>query len=269
MRKLTSLFLCFLGLLLAFPAFAQEPEQAKETVCVQCHGGQTGRLGLPVQQWRGSVHEQNGISCNDCHGGDPTDFAMAMSPDRGFLGAPSNDQIPNFCGRCHIGVKEDYLASAHGKALGAGGPQCVTCHHNHQVQRASLDLINPKTCSQCHDYQRAEKIRNALSATDNEITALEAELGVLHRQGIDTTKMDGELFSLRNSYHRLFHSVDIEKVKSESAQFQKSLGEMRTQVAGILDELAGRKVYGAIAVGLLILAGFILLLMRKTYEEEE
>jgi len=269
MRKFLLLVLTFPVLILASPVMGQEPEPSRDTVCIQCHGGQTGRLGLPVQQWRESIHAQNGISCNDCHGGDPTDFAMAMSPDRGFLGAPSNDQIPGFCGRCHIGVKEDYLASAHGKALGAGGPQCVTCHHNHQVEKASLALINRQTCSQCHDYERAEKIRIALEATDNQIAALEKELGVLHRQGVDTDILGKELFSLRNEYHRLFHSVDIAKVRSESDRYQKSLGEMRAKVGKILDELAGRKVYGAIAVGLLIIAGFILLLMRKTYEEEE
>ena len=69
--------------------------------------------------------------------------------------------------------------------------------------------------------------------------------------------------------YEVITSVDIAKVRSESDRYQKSLGEMRAKVGKILDELAGRKVYGAIAVGLLIIAGFILLLMRKTYEEEE
>jgi hypothetical protein len=61
---------------------------AQETVCTQCHGPLPGRLGEPVKLWRSSIHAANSISCHNCHGGDPTDMAMAMSPARGFLGIP-------------------------------------------------------------------------------------------------------------------------------------------------------------------------------------
>ena len=139
------------------PAAAQE-----EIVCIQCHGALTGKLGDPVKLWRGSIHAENGIACNDCHGGDPKDLVNAMSPSRGFLGVPKEKDIPAFCGRCHVGVKNDYLQSAHGKALGKGGPTCVTCHGNHQVVKASLDIINEKRCTQCHSFERARIIREAM-----------------------------------------------------------------------------------------------------------
>src|SRR5512143_2111969 len=126
------LFYFSLVLVLLVPVNSAFP-QVTESVCIKCHSGLQGRLGAPPRDWKGSVHAANGISCNNCHGGDPTDMAMAMSPARGFLGKPTEMAIPGFCGRCHVGVKEDYLASAHGRALGKGGPQCVTCHSNHAV----------------------------------------------------------------------------------------------------------------------------------------
>ena len=242
--------------------------QTEETVCIQCHGSQPGQLGAPVREWRTSIHAANGISCHNCHGGDPTDVAMAMSPERGFLGVPDEKSIPGFCGRCHVGVKEDYLASAHGRALGKGGPQCVTCHGNHAVQKASPDLINPKDCSRCHDYGRAEEIKSAVLETDRRITELERQLLSLRHIGIATAEMDGELFALRNRFHRLFHSVDVEKVRSQTAGFQTELGKISGRVAEIESKLNRRKLWGGAMVALLVGCGILSLLIYRSYRKE-
>lgn len=255
--------------LLAALLFTPSPVSAEESVCLQCHGGQPGHLGEPVPLWRESVHAENAIACQHCHGGDPTDFAMAMSPERGFIGVPQKDKIPDFCGRCHVGVREDYLQSAHGRALGLGGPQCVTCHGSHAVKRATPELINSVDCSRCHEYGRAEEIKGAMATTDQKIAELEAALSELHRVGIDTTKLEGELFSKRNAFHRLFHSVDVEKVRSQTAAFQTELEAIGEKVAEIRSDLSHRKLAGGILVALLLLAGAVALLIRKTYQEEE
>jgi hypothetical protein len=193
----------------------------------------------------------------------------AMSPARGFLGVPREAAIPDFCGRCHVGVKEDYLGSAHGRALGHGGPHCVTCHGNHAVRQASTDLINPKDCSRCHEYGRAEEIKAAVSETDRMIGELEGQLLALHRTGIDTQAMSGELFALRNAFHRLFHSVEVEKVRRQTAGFQQQLGEIRGRVAGIEQQLGRRKLWGGGAVALLLLGALVALLLHKAYLDEE
>lgn len=243
--------------------------QEAETVCIQCHGGQSGRLGAPVGEWRGSVHAANGISCHGCHGGDPTDMAMAMSPERGFLGKPAAKSIPEFCGRCHVGVKEDYLASAHGRALGRGGPQCATCHGSHMVRTATPDLINRKDCTRCHDYGRAEEIKSAVIETDRRITGLEQSLASLHRIGIATQEMNGELFALRNRFHRLFHSVEVEKVRSQTAGFQAELERLRGRVAAIEAELKRRKLWGGAVVALLVIWGVLAWLLHRAYLDDK
>jgi len=260
MRKL----LPFL-VLLAFCA----PALAEDTVCVQCHSGQEGRLSAPVALWKTSVHAANGISCNDCHGGDPTDFGMAMDPSKGFLGAPEYKDVPAFCGRCHLGVLEDYSSSAHGQALTKGGPQCVVCHGNHAVQKASIDLINEKSCTRCHSYERAAKVKTAISQTEQNLQQIEGQLGELHRVGIDTKKINGQLFATRNDFRRLFHSVNVEKMEAETAGFTTRLDKIAAQVTTIKDELSQRKMFGGLVVLLLIVGGCIAMLIRKSYHEEE
>jgi len=242
---------------------------AEDTVCIQCHGGQEGRLAAPVAEWRTSIHAANSISCHDCHGGDPTDFAMAMSPERGFIGVPEYTAVPDFCGRCHVGVAAEYKAGAHGQAIENGGAQCVTCHGNHAVQRASLSLINEQDCSRCHSYDRAALIKLSLNETDTMITAVENDLDRLYRLGFAVDDMKGRLFNQRNRFHSIFHDVDVERVRQETADVQGELGKILKEVAAVDSTLGQRKLWGSVVIGLFILAGVVLLLVRKAYEEDE
>lgn len=242
---------------------------AADSVCLQCHAGLEERLKAPIEKWEKSIHAENGISCHDCHGGDPTDFAMAMSPERGFIGVPEYTEVPAFCGRCHLGVREDYEKSAHGEALASGGPNCVVCHGNHAVVKATIDLINPESCSRCHDYERAENVRNVISETEAKLQSLETSVAALYRVGIDVEQLSGELFATRNDFRRLFHTVNAEKLRQQKSSFDSALAEIGAQVGDIENQLSKRKLIGGIIVVLLVLAGCIALLIRQTYHREE
>jgi nitrate/TMAO reductase-like tetraheme cytochrome c subunit len=259
----------FFILFFLFPSFARS-QQGRQTACIQCHSGMDEKLAHPVEQWRASVHAKNGISCQGCHGGDPTLNDMeAMDPGKGYKGAPEPNEVPRFCGECHLGVMEDYLASAHGQALGAGGPQCVTCHGSHGIELASLKLINPESCTKCHGFERAAEIREALAETDGTIVTIDQQIKKLHRIGIAVENLQEGLFDTRNTFHRLFHSVDVEKVRSRTDEIQGRLKEIRQQVDGIEDRLDRRKTAGAVVVGLLLVMTALFLYVRHTYELEE
>lgn len=259
----------WLALLLCAALLWAGPALAEDTVCIQCHSGQDGRLSEPVGQWRTSVHSANGISCHDCHGGDPTDFAMAMSPERGFIGAPDYTAVPEFCGRCHLGVKEDYLDSAHGRALETGGPQCVLCHGNHAIQLASIELINQDSCTRCHEYERAAQVKQTIAATETTLLKLEKSVASLHRVGIDVGRIKDDLFAKRNSFRRLFHTVELEKIKNQTAQFNQDLSATKQKIDEYESELGQRKVVGGGIVLLLLLGGGIALQIRRSYHAEE
>jgi len=255
--------LVMLVMVAPLPSFAADPP---EIVCIQCHGTMPGKIGEPVKLWRGSIHAENGIACNACHGGDPTDAANAMNPARGFLGAPKEIAIPAFCGRCHVGVLADYLASAHGRALGKGGPTCVTCHGNHQVFKASLQLINEKTCTQCHTFERAQKIKSAMQETEGMIVAIDSRINAYKAIGTDTDKLEKGLFAVRNRFHTLFHNVDVEMVKKESSQIQDELKKIQNVLQDLDDSHRRRKIAGVVAVSGALLAALLVHLFRKTYE---
>ncbi len=250
-------------LLLPAAAFTQE---TAEPVCIGCHSKMPEKYSQPVKLWRSSVHAENGIFCNGCHGGDPKDAANAMSPARGFLGVPKDPAIPAFCGRCHVGVLKDYLVSAHGRMLGKGGPTCVTCHGNHLVVKASLGLINEKSCSRCHSFERARVIREAMQETEAKVVAIDGRISAYKKIGTDTEKLENELFAVRNRFHSLFHNVNVDLVKKESARIQADLNKIEAVLAKLDDSHRKRKIAGAVAVPFMLLIALVLHFFRKTYD---
>lgn len=255
--------LAALFLFLPLPAF---PAEAAEIVCVQCHGSLPGKLGAPVRLWKGSIHAENGVACNHCHGGDPKDAANAMSPARGFMGAPRGNDIPAFCGRCHVGVKNNYLASAHGRALGKGGPTCVACHGNHLVVKASLGLINESNCARCHSFERARLLKSAMEHTETLLVAMEGRINSFKGEGADTDREEKGLFALRNRFHTLSHELDVEKVGKESSQINNELKRLDTVLQGMSEVRWKRKIAGAAAVCGALLVALLFHLLKKSYD---
>jgi hypothetical protein len=142
--------------------------------CTACHSALEGKQAEPAKLFAADIHNQAGLSCADCHGGDPKDDSMnAMSRAKGFRGAPRKAQIPDFCARCHSDIAymhrfnpkmradqlSQYLTSVHGKRLRQGDAKvaaCVDCHSVHNMLPAS-DTRSPvhpmnvaSTCAHCH-----------------------------------------------------------------------------------------------------------------------
>lgn len=237
-----------------------------ESVCLQCHPNLPEKYSRPVALWRSSIHAANGIACQHCHGGNPTDVANAMNPDQGFLGVPKDVEIPAFCGRCHVGVHKDYLASAHGQALGAGGPTCVTCHGSHGAVKASLELINEQLCSRCHSYERAGRIKAAMSALDGAIITLELQIARLKGEGIAVDREEKGLFAARNHFHSLFHTVDTAVVERESAQIKTDLAAVETELQQIDNGLRQRRNFGGFVVLGALFVALLAHLLRKSLD---
>ncbi len=150
------------------------PSGAADTnTCLTCHAAIDNVQHEITEIWAASVHGQNGIACADCHGGDPRSdqVTIAMSPERGFVGAPGRTESAATCGNCHADVTRmrqyqiptdqyaKYKASVHGERLLAGDARvaiCTDCHGSHDVKKASdptakvYPLNVPALCASCH-----------------------------------------------------------------------------------------------------------------------
>ncbi|MFN8178928.1 MAG: cytochrome c3 family protein [bacterium] len=143
--------------------------------CAACHA-ELGDSTMDVATFYAvDVHARAGLSCADCHGGDPKsdDQDVAMSKKAGYRGAPGPLEVPDFCGRCHgdpgymrrhnpdlpVDQLSLYRTSAHGKANAAGNRDvatCVSCHTTHTIRppTESKSSVHPTqvahTCGRCH-----------------------------------------------------------------------------------------------------------------------
>jgi predicted CXXCH cytochrome family protein len=156
-----------------FLAAAVTPAGADDT-CVACHQELPEPLGPPVEGMKQDVHAKAGLSCADCHGGDPTDAGLtSMDKAKGFIGKPDSVQIPTFCGRCHADESymrrfdprlptdqlSTYWTSVHGQRLKQADTKvatCISCHGVHGIlpssdARSPVYKMNvPETCAHCH-----------------------------------------------------------------------------------------------------------------------
>lgn len=155
--------------------------------CIECHQGiGDPRVTSPAERFPQDIHLAKGILCQNCHGGDPTNFDLqgSMNPAKGFIGKPKHEAIPDLCGKCHssaaymkkfnptirVDQVQEYFSSVHGKQLRSGDQKvatCVSCHDVHKIraikdqQAWTYPVKVVDTCGRCHGdapYMQGYKI---------------------------------------------------------------------------------------------------------------
>jgi len=143
--------------------------------CLDCHSALPEPLGVTQEKFSQDIHAQKGLTCANCHGGDPAsdDPDKAMDRKAGWKGKIDRKQIPPLCGSCHSdpaymrqfnpSLRTDQLAqyhtSVHGRRWVAGDAKvavCTDCHSVHDLKAPSdpQSTVNPvnvaNTCARCH-----------------------------------------------------------------------------------------------------------------------
>jgi len=146
---------------------------AQKNSCLECHSKLEDELKAPVEGFKLDIHQQFGLSCADCHGGNPAKDDENLAKDKTFRGAPKRPQVPAFCARCHsdsayiktfnprlrVDQLDQYRTSRHGLLLQKGDTKvavCTDCHGVHGIQTAKHPKSRtfpwnvPQTCGRCH-----------------------------------------------------------------------------------------------------------------------
>ena len=195
MRTMTSYrsyrtYWTYLSCLIVMVGTCATASAQKKSSCIECHIKlDDTRLSAPAKQFDNDIHRSRGLSCNDCHGGDPTADSKegAKDPRKGYLGKPKTLDIPAYCGKCHsdanlmkrfnpslrVDQEREYYSSVHGKLLKEKGETrvatCISCHSVHGIRAVSDPLSTvyatnvADTCAKCHanaDYMRGFGIPN-------------------------------------------------------------------------------------------------------------
>ncbi len=156
------------------PSPIVHPDGGGANGCVDCHSAVNDKQSAIAAAWSGSAHAKAGVTCADCHGGDPGSDQITVAMDRrnGFVGAPDRLSTVSLCGSCHgnvdrmraSGLATDqyakYWSSVHGQQLLTANDTrvaiCTDCHGSHDVKQVSdpsakVYVLNvPELCAGCH-----------------------------------------------------------------------------------------------------------------------
>lgn len=141
------------------PLAADREAGGIENSCVACHRDlpRDTFIGSKYQDWRSSIHAEEAITCDRCHGGRPSADEKAAA----HTGVYNSDNpgsrvyyknVPGTCGACHRRDFNAFKSSTHYVFLEqtGAGPTCVTCHESHAARMLSPRRI-PETCEECHN----------------------------------------------------------------------------------------------------------------------
>lgn len=156
------------------PALVTHPDGQGKNGCYDCHSAVNNKQAAISADWASSTHAKAGVSCADCHGGDPgsDQITKAMDPANGYTAAPARADTVGLCGSCHANVERmrasglptdqyaKYWSSVHGQRLAGSDDTrvaiCTDCHGSHDVKKVSdptakvFALNIPDLCSSCH-----------------------------------------------------------------------------------------------------------------------
>jgi nitrate/TMAO reductase-like tetraheme cytochrome c subunit len=163
----TSLALSLLPFAEAFAGGDESATDAPDS-CVECHSNPdflvtAKKLYDYYQEWDLSIHRQEDVSCEDCHGGNSEVLdkkgAHGTEVSGGLTAgnAVSFENIPSTCGGCHDDIYEGFRKSNHighivKKKQEKQGPNCVTCHGSMNTVVLNVNTVK-ETCQRCHNEE--------------------------------------------------------------------------------------------------------------------
>ena len=157
--------------------------------CVDCHLAITGpsEVAAHVAEWRGSAHATHGVTCDNCHGGQPA-MSEARWAHQGVIHSSSPRSPVNranlfrTCAPCHAAQALAFSHSLQRALLDAGdrrAPSCSSCHGGMTPAVPSAAALETR-CAGCHPSgsPRAEYPGLARAGVE-EIAAIRATLARL------------------------------------------------------------------------------------------
>ncbi len=158
-KYLLAFSIVFSGLFVAGLQVYADSGAVVNNSCVRCHMALSSSsfVGTKSHSWKGSIHQERGVTCDKCHGGDPEAKTERLAHVGVFSSSNPDSEvfyknIPKTCGKCHGAEYYKFTQSFHYKKLETTGqgPNCVTCHGSMVTSVLQPDDL-ANVCERCHN----------------------------------------------------------------------------------------------------------------------
>lgn len=216
--------------------------------CVKCHLKAGRALTLAVRDFSHSVHDLNGLTCFDCHGGNPEDDASAHEAEFDFIGTKLSAHLKQ-CSSCHEEQAEHLASGPHhwdfSKRINTKYPMCIDCHGNHDVGNPPEDFTLITVCQDCHEDLDQEYPAFAQVVAQNDAlwsVLSQVRQRCLHQPDPVPEQFQAEIDSVRSETMRCLHEVGklsdddasalVQRTQSLQQQLQTWLDAQPAEAAG-------------------------------------
>lgn len=247
-RKILCGFVAMIFILLSGSAVYAVFDQAAPNSCIDCHAKLSDkRLSQPVELWGESVHAEVGNTCDGCHGGDPDNPTKnSMSAKNNFYAAPKEEDIINFCGKCHRELADNFQTSEHAITE---TQNCIGCHGSHAIRRISIEIINEEKCGECHDYEQAGKMKTILQSLHEKFRSSKEKIKSI--SGFPTKQIEEDFarnWTKLRQVRMIAHTFDVPRMKTLAEKVTGSLDQTDAEVERLATMSKSRKLWGAVAI---------------------
>jgi len=236
----------------------QASEAERQNSCESCHANPDFRVTNRklydyYEEWSGSVHRQEQVTCDDCHGGEATASSKDAAHGDGVSASDPNSgvyykNVPDTCGICHDEIFDGFRKSDHFKQVEKKedekqGPTCVTCHGAINSEVLNVNSV-AESCEHCHNEEtdnhpenpaRAEAILNRSLSIRRfyryiAIRAEPEEASAFFRM------LDPKVQRLSMSWH----SFDLKKIEEETREVMSLLTGKRDEIRARRNQSTGK-----------------------------
>lgn len=164
---------------------------AADNSCIECHSNENFYARFPklynyYRDWVASAHSQSGVTCDDCHGGNPKGNT-ALIAHRGIFPVSNREsslyysQQPATCGACHRDKQAEFEQSKHFQALETeanAAPTCTTCHPA-MNKRPTYHTIVLNACTTCHQSGNRQDLPVIIEEAENLLRQINVAQGMI------------------------------------------------------------------------------------------
>jgi Cytochrome c3 len=233
---------------------AGDPVPHVKSNCVRCHLTAGRELTAPVQDFARSVHDLQGMTCSDCHGGNRDKDSDAHEEESGFIGTKLSAHLKG-CAECHGEQAEQVKSGPHywdfSKKINLKFPVCIDCHGHHDVEKPPAEFALQTVCTECHLHfdKDMPNLAQVVAENDRLWTVLRKvqEKNIRSEQPVPE-RFHHALAQARETTARLIHpagkisAADASQLNAEVTRIRKDLETYLEHEAAPAAPAKGRKV---------------------------